>query len=123
MMSIQSTPNQIVHLIGPIIASLDSANLHVKDGLTDGQQHHFTSARSEAERVKRGLTEALKLTDAYIAQIGSSGSSGSSSSHSSHRIKCQQCSNDAKWREEDTNNYYCSEKCQQSANLIRCRHT
>ncbi len=95
-----STPTEIVHLLSQVIRSVESANLHVQDGLNDGQRHHFQSATQDIERIKRGLEGALKLADNYLAQVGGG------------EIKCKTCNNAAKWKEADGgSNYYCSVEC------------
>jgi hypothetical protein len=103
MSNIQSTPKTIIHLLDPIIGALDAANLHVLDGLNEGNgSHHFSEARREIERVKRGLQGALAHTETYLKQVNSM---------TGPRV-CQKCQNVASFIEEGTGTPYCSLACQ-----------
>ena len=101
-MDIQTTPTSIVHLLSQVIHSIESANLHVLDGLNEGDDnHHFEAAAREVERATRGLQGAIDQTKQYSAQI----------KQKRNGITCNVCNNAAKWKEADGNSYYCSVEC------------
>jgi len=102
-----STPTEIVHLLSQVIHSVDAANLHVVDGLNQGQKHHFDSALREVERAKRGLESALAHTDRYMEEIKEKASRRGGGGS----LRCKICGNVAKWKDADGSNYYCSVEC------------
>jgi len=105
---IQNTPTIIIRLLRPIINNLEIAQLHVQDGLQDGEKHHFESAQEAVGTVRRNLIAALSHVDTYLVQIGSY-----LGEPATPVMNCEVCGGVATLREVGGNGkYFCSKKCQ-----------
>lgn len=107
---IQETPKTIIRLLRPVINSIESANLHVLDGLNEsGGEHHFDSAKREIERARRGVSGALSQLDTYLTQIEVY--LGRQEVTQTPKLNCSVCGKAAQFREENSSTYYCGSQC------------